>query len=37
MANWLTAKIIENRRLNDYLTSQIIDAPSLPEFEAGQF
>lgn len=37
MANWLSGKVIENRRLNDYLTSLIIDAPSLPGFEAGQF
>jgi ferredoxin--NADP+ reductase len=37
MANWLTVTIIKNRRLNDYLTSLIIDAPSLPDFEAGQF
>lgn len=37
MANWLTGKVIENRHLNDYLTSLIIDAPTIPDFEAGQF
>ena len=36
MANWLTGKVVENRRLNDYLTALIIDAPFKP-FEAGQF
>ena len=25
MANWLEGKVVENRRLNDYLTSLIID------------
>ena len=36
MANWLKAKVIENRRLNDELTSLIIEAP-LTDFESGQF
>jgi len=36
MAKWITGKVVENRRLNDYLTSLIIDAPFTP-FEAGQF
>lgn len=37
MSNWLMGKVIKNQRLNDDLTSLIIDAPSLPDFEAGQF
>ena len=36
MANWLNGKVIENRRLNDYLTSLIIDV-GLGAYEAGQF
>ncbi len=36
MANWLDGKVIENRRLNDELTSLIIEAP-LGSFESGQF
>jgi ferredoxin--NADP+ reductase len=36
MAKWIEGKVVENRRLNDYLTSLIIDAPFTP-FEAGQF
>jgi len=36
MAKWITGKVVENRRLNSYLTSLIIDAPFTP-FEAGQF
>ena len=36
MANWLDGKVIENRRLNDKLTSLIIEAP-LQGFESGQF
>jgi len=36
MAKWITGKVVDNRRLNDYLTSLIIDAPFTP-FEAGQF
>jgi len=36
MANWLEGKVVENRRLNEYLTSLIIDVPFTP-FEAGQF
>jgi len=36
MANWLDGKVIENRRLNDELTSLIIEAP-LGSFEPGQF
>ena len=36
MAKWITGKVVENRRLNDYLTALIIDAPFTP-FEAGQF
>ena len=36
MANWLNGKVIENRRLNDYLASLIIDV-DLGAYEAGQF
>ena len=36
MANWIEGKVVENRHINDYLTSLIIDAPFKP-FEAGQF
>jgi ferredoxin--NADP+ reductase len=36
MANWLEGKVVDNRRLNEYLTSLIIDVPFTP-FEAGQF
>ena len=36
MANWLEGKVVENRRLNDYLTSLIIDV-QLNGYEAGQF
>ena len=36
MANWLEGKVIENRRLNDYLTSLIIEV-DLGDHEAGQF
>jgi ferredoxin--NADP+ reductase len=36
MASWLDGKVVDNRRLNKYLTSLIIDAP-LAGYEAGQF
>ncbi|TNF85798.1 MAG: ferredoxin--NADP reductase [Gammaproteobacteria bacterium] len=36
MSNWLNGKVIDNRRLNEYLTSLIIDA-DLGGYEAGQF
>ena len=36
MANWLEGKVVENRRLNDYLTSLIISV-DLDGYEAGQF
>ena len=36
MAKWIEGNIVENRRVNDQLTSLIIDAPFTP-FEAGQF
>jgi ferredoxin--NADP+ reductase len=36
MANWLEGKVVENRRLNDYLTSLIIEV-DLHGYEAGQF
>ena len=36
MANWLEGKVIENRRLNDYLTSLIIEV-DLDGYEPGQF
>lgn len=36
MANWLSGKVVENRRLNDYLTALIIEV-ELHGYEAGQF
>jgi ferredoxin--NADP+ reductase len=36
MANWLEGKVVDNRRLNDYLTSLIIEV-DLNGYEAGQF
>ena len=36
MANWLEGKVVENRRLNEYLTSLIIEV-DLGGYEAGQF
>jgi ferredoxin--NADP+ reductase len=36
MANWLDGKVVENRRLNEYLTSLIIDV-DLTGHESGQF
>ena len=36
MANWLEGKVVDNRRLNDYLTSLIIEV-ELDGYEAGQF
>jgi len=36
MASWLDGKVVDNRRLNQYLTSLIIDVP-LTGYEAGQF
>jgi ferredoxin--NADP+ reductase len=36
MANWLEGKVVDNRRLNQYLTSLIIDV-GLGGYEAGQF
>ncbi len=36
MPGWLDGKVVDNRRLNRYLTSLIIDAP-LSGYEAGQF
>ena len=36
MANWLEGKVVENRRLNDYLTSLIIEV-DLDGYQAGQF
>ena len=36
MANWLEGKVVENRRLNDYLTALIIKV-DLDGYEAGQF
>jgi ferredoxin--NADP+ reductase len=36
MANWIEGKVVENRRLNDYLTSLIIEV-ELDGYEAGQF
>ena len=36
MANWLTGKVIDNVRLNDYLTSLIVDV-DLGGFTSGQF
>ncbi|CAD7839757.1 MAG: hypothetical protein [Olavius algarvensis Gamma 3 endosymbiont] len=36
MANWLDGKVVDNKRLNDYLTALIIDV-DLGNYEAGQF
>jgi len=36
MAKWLEGKVVDNRRLNDYLTSLIIEV-DLHGYEAGQF
>ncbi len=36
MANWLDGKVVDNRRLNEYLTALIIDV-DLGDYEAGQF
>ena len=36
MANWLEGKVVENRRLNEYLTSLIIEV-ELSGYESGQF
>jgi ferredoxin--NADP+ reductase len=36
MANWLKGKVVENRHLNNYLTSLIIEV-DLDGYEAGQF
>lgn len=36
MANWLAGKVVENRRLNNYLTALVIDV-DLDGYEAGQF
>ncbi len=36
MANWLDGKVIDNRRLNQYLTSLVIDV-DLAGYESGQF
>ena len=36
MANWLNGRVVDNRRLNEYLTALIIDV-NLGGFEAGQF
>ncbi|MDH3221377.1 MAG: ferredoxin--NADP reductase [Gammaproteobacteria bacterium] len=36
MANWLDGKVVDNRRLNEYLTSLIIDV-DIGAYEAGQF
>jgi ferredoxin--NADP+ reductase len=36
MANWLAGKVVENRRLNQYLTSLIVDV-DLAGYESGQF
>ncbi|MBT8433981.1 MAG: ferredoxin--NADP reductase [Gammaproteobacteria bacterium] len=36
MANWLQGKVVENRRLNQFLTSLIIEV-ELGGYEAGQF
>ena len=36
MASWLEGKVVDNRRLNDYLTALIIDV-DLDGYEAGQF
>ena len=36
MASWLEGKVVDNRRLNEYLTALVIDV-DLGSFEAGQF
>ena len=36
MASWLDGKVVDNRRLNEYLTALIIDG-ELGGYEAGQF
>ena len=36
MASWLEGKVVDNRRLNEYLTSLIIDV-DIGGYEAGQF
>jgi len=36
MANWLEGKVVDNRRLNDYLTSLIIEV-ELDGYQPGQF
>jgi ferredoxin--NADP+ reductase len=36
MASWLPGKVVDNRRLNDYLTALIIDV-DIGSYEAGQF
>jgi len=36
MASWLDGKVVDNRRLNEYLTALIIDV-DLGSYEAGQF
>jgi ferredoxin--NADP+ reductase len=36
MASWLEGKVVDNRRLNEYLTALIIDV-ELDGYEAGQF
>ena len=36
MAKWIEGKVVDNRRLNGYLTSLIIDV-DLGDYEAGQF
>jgi ferredoxin--NADP+ reductase len=36
MASWLDGKVVDNRRLNEYLTALIIDV-DLGGYEAGQF
>ena len=36
MANWLEGRVVENRRLNEYLTSLIIEV-ELGGYESGQF
>ncbi len=36
MANWLEGRVVENRRLNEYLTSLIIEV-ELDGYESGQF
>ena len=36
MANWLEGKVVENRRLNEYLTALIIEV-ELDGYESGQF